>query len=98
MADGNGLIVLVPACIMVENAPAVIAACLGLDCQICTDATKYTQSLGVSTGPERSGSTWLFNAIRLLYEDAEEPLDPYWITVLTDAKLQDRGCGVCSEP
>ncbi len=44
-------------------------------------------------GPERSGSTWLFNAVRLLYEDAREPLDAFWITRLTDAALDERGCG-----
>ncbi len=44
-------------------------------------------------GPERSGSTWLFNAIRLLYEEAQVPLDSYWITHLTDEKLQQRACG-----
>ncbi|KAK9819165.1 hypothetical protein WJX81_000617 [Elliptochloris bilobata] len=46
----------------------------------------------ITAGPERSGSTWLFNAVRLLYEDAQEPLDAYWITHLTDAALDARGC------
>ena len=49
-----------------------------------------------SAGPERSGSTWLFNAVRLLYEDAQEPLDAYWVTHLTDAALDARSCGACS--
>lgn len=31
--------------------------------------------------------------MRLLYEDAQEPLDAYWITHLTDAALDARGCG-----
>ena len=46
-------------------------------------------------GPERSGSTWLFNAVRLLFEDAQEPLDAFWVTHLTDAALDARGCGAC---
>ena len=44
-------------------------------------------------GPERSGSTWLFNAIRLLCHDAQQPLDPFWISHLTDSLLQDRSAG-----
>lgn len=44
-------------------------------------------------GPERSGSTWLFNAIRLLYQDAKEPLDPFWITSLSAEALSQRGAG-----
>jgi hypothetical protein len=47
------------------------------------------------SGPERSGSTWLFNAIRLLMQDAKEPLDPFWITHLTDEALRQRGAGQC---
>jgi len=31
--------------------------------------------------------------VRLLYEDAREPLDAFWITRLTDAALDERGCG-----
>ena len=42
-------------------------------------------------GPERSGSTWLFNAVRLLYEDAQQPLDSYWMTHVTTKKLHQRG-------
>ena len=45
-------------------------------------------------GPERSGSTWLFNAVRLLYEAARQALHPYWLHTVTDAKLRDRNCGV----
>ncbi|CAL5218872.1 g606 [Coccomyxa viridis] len=45
----------------------------------------------ITAGPERSGSTWLFNAVRLLCHDAEQPLDPFWISHLTDSHLQDRG-------
>ena len=44
-------------------------------------------------GPERSGSTWLFNAIRLMYEDAQEPLNSYWIHDLNQEKLIQRGQG-----
>ncbi|CAK0779209.1 hypothetical protein CVIRNUC_004717 [Coccomyxa viridis] len=52
----------------------------------------------IAAGPERSGSTWLFNAIRLLCQDSQEPLHPYWITSLTDAKLQERGAGTANHP
>lgn len=45
-------------------------------------------------GPERSGSTWLFNALRLLYEEADEALHAYWMHNITDAKLQQRHCGI----
>ena len=41
-------------------------------------------------GPERSGSTWLFNAVRLLLKDARIPYDPYWITSLDQQKIQQR--------
>lgn len=43
-----------------------------------------------AAGPERSGSTWLFNAVRLLLKHAHVPYDPYWITTLTTEKLQQR--------
>ena len=58
---------------------------------ICKRTTLITRLL--CPGPERSGSTWLFNAIRLLYYDAQQPLDPFWISHLTDSHLQDRGAG-----
>jgi hypothetical protein len=47
----------------------------------------------VAAGPERSGSTWLFNAVRLLFESAKLPLDCYWIKDLTDASLDVRRAG-----
>ncbi|GMH39171.1 hypothetical protein BSKO_07069 [Bryopsis sp. KO-2023] len=47
----------------------------------------------ISAGPERSGSTWLFNAIRLLFKHAKVPLDSFWIHNVTDAKLKARGVG-----
>eukprot|EP00877_Chromochloris_zofingiensis_P010614 jgi/Chrzof1/5806/Cz16g16160.t1 len=47
----------------------------------------------VAAGPERSGSTWLFNAIRLLHKHAQIPLDSYWIHHLNDDKLTARGVG-----
>ena len=43
-----------------------------------------------AAGPERSGSTWLFNAVRLILKHAHIPYDPYWITTLTTDKLQQR--------
>lgn len=43
-----------------------------------------------SKGPERSGSTWLFNAVRLLLKNAHIPYDPYWITNLDQQKIQQR--------
>lgn len=43
-----------------------------------------------AAGPERSSSTWLFNAVRLLLKHAHVPYDPYWITTLTTEKLQQR--------
>lgn len=52
-------------------------------CLVCnTDAC--------AAGPERSGSTWLFNAVRLLLKSAQIPYDPYWITNLSQLKLQQR--------
>lgn len=37
-----------------------------------------------------TGSTWLFNAVRLLFRQAREACDSYWIRVLTREKLQRR--------
>ena len=56
--------------------------------------TAFHHGMYRAVGPERSGSTWLFNAIRLLYEDASAPLDSFWITHLTASKLRNRGQGV----
>jgi len=47
-------------------------------------------NLCCTAGPERSGSTWLFNAVRLLLKHAHIPYDPYWVTTLTTDKLQKR--------
>ncbi|KAK9813795.1 hypothetical protein WJX73_010153 [Symbiochloris irregularis] len=47
----------------------------------------------VAAGPERSGSTWLYNAVRLLYWCAKKPLHAYWLHTVTDRKLQQRQCG-----
>ncbi|CAD7694903.1 unnamed protein product [Ostreobium quekettii] len=47
----------------------------------------------IAAGPERSGSTWLFNAVRLLFKSAHQPLDAFWISTLTDTKLDMRGVG-----
>lgn len=41
-------------------------------------------------GPERSGSTWLYNAIRLLYLEARVPCDSYWMARLSREKLEQR--------
>ena len=49
----------------------------------------YIASISAA-GPERSGSTWLFNAVRILLKHAHVPYDPYWITTLTTEKLQQR--------
>lgn len=38
----------------------------------------------------RSGSTWMFNAVRLLYRQAQVACDPYWIRILTEEKLSLR--------
>eukprot|EP00931_Biecheleriopsis_adriatica_P006770 TRINITY_DN108129_c0_g1_i1.p1 TRINITY_DN108129_c0_g1~~TRINITY_DN108129_c0_g1_i1.p1 ORF type:complete len:401 (-),score=79.31 TRINITY_DN108129_c0_g1_i1:177-1379(-) len=46
--------------------------------------------LVLCAGPERSGSTWLYNAIRLLHLEAKVPCDSYWLARLTEAKLQER--------
>ncbi|KAL0049651.1 hypothetical protein WJX82_006855 [Trebouxia sp. C0006] len=48
------------------------------------------QHVIIAAGPERSGSTWLFNAVRLILKHAHIPYDPYWITTLTTDKLQQR--------
>mmetsp|Transcript_3603 Transcript_3603/g.8484 ORF Transcript_3603/g.8484 Transcript_3603/m.8484 type:complete len:298 (+) Transcript_3603:70-963(+) len=44
----------------------------------------------VCAGPERSGSTWLFNAARLLHRQLRVPCDSYWIHTLTEDKLTER--------
>ncbi len=52
-----------------------------------------------AVGPERSGSTWLFNAIRILFQEAQQPLDPFWVTLLSQDALAARGAGcACSAP
>eukprot|EP00850_Spirogloea_muscicola_P012413 SM000080S22928 [mRNA] locus=s80:254566:256216:+ [translate_table: standard] len=47
----------------------------------------------ICAGPERSGSTWLFNAVRLLLSGTGERTHAYWVHTLTDAKLRERGLG-----
>eukprot|EP00898_Chlorokybus_atmophyticus_P001820 jgi/Chlat1/2639/Chrsp178S02485 len=49
--------------------------------------------LVICAGPERSGSTWLFNAVRLMLLQAGEPMDSYWINSITKEKLAKRGVG-----
>ncbi|KAK9808857.1 hypothetical protein WJX72_005211 [[Myrmecia] bisecta] len=60
--------------------------------QLCWDQPS-TPQLIITAGPERSGSTWLFNAVRLLFKSAKQPLDSYWLTQVTDEKLADRHGG-----
>lgn len=38
----------------------------------------------------RTASTWVFNAIRLLYRQAQEACDSYWMRRLTPEKIQKR--------
>ena len=38
----------------------------------------------------RTASTWVFNAVRLLYRQAQIKCDSYWIRQLTKEKLQQR--------
>ncbi|GAB4821972.1 hypothetical protein N2152v2_009018 [Parachlorella kessleri] len=47
----------------------------------------------VAAGPERSGSTWLYNALRLIFESAKQPLDAYWISHINNAALDARHVG-----
>lgn len=47
----------------------------------------------IAAGPERSGSTWLFNCIRLLFEHAQRPLDCYYLSSITDKALDSRKAG-----
>lgn len=44
----------------------------------------------ICAGPERSGSTWLYNAVRLLHVAARTPCDSYWLPALSDQKLRER--------
>lgn len=46
--------------------------------------------LVICAGPERSGSTWLYNAVRHLYSSTQVPCDSYWIHCLSKKKLQER--------
>lgn len=46
--------------------------------------------------PERSGSTWLYNAVRLLCRDADIVCDSYWIHTLTPSKIQQRLDHLCA--
>eukprot|EP00887_Chlorella_sp_A99_P006453 scaffold3.g6453.t1 len=52
----------------------------------------------VAAGPERSGSTWLYSAVRLLFHHARKPLDAYWLKRVTDAALDARGAGCPGAP
>jgi hypothetical protein len=43
------------------------------------DLTRSRKKVVVSAGMMRSGSTWLFNALRLLLQAADEPVYAFWI-------------------
>ncbi|GJP77466.1 hypothetical protein CLOP_g7854 [Closterium sp. NIES-67] len=45
----------------------------------------------VCAGPERSGSTWLFNAVRLLLAHSGQLALSYWLHTVTESKLRARG-------
>lgn len=53
--------------------------------------------LVVCAGPERSGSTWLFNALRFLLEGIGDRVHSYWMHQVTQAKLVKRGVGLQSD-
>ena len=44
----------------------------------------------IAAGPERSGSTWLYNAIRLLFLHSNLCINSYWIHSITTAKILKR--------
>eukprot|EP00457_Paulinella_chromatophora_P009178 gb/GEZN01009234.1/.p1 GENE.gb/GEZN01009234.1/~~gb/GEZN01009234.1/.p1 ORF type:complete len:283 (-),score=26.99 gb/GEZN01009234.1/:416-1264(-) len=49
-------------------------------------------SLVITASPDmgRTASTWAYNAVRLLYRQAGEACDSYWIRSLSKAKLEQR--------
>lgn len=52
--------------------------------------------LVICAGPERSGSTWLFNAVRLMLQASGQRTHSYWLHTVTAAKLAARrGDGRC---
>jgi len=51
---------------------------------------KANSKLVLCAGPERSGSTWLYNAVRHLNSTAGIPCDSYWIHRLQADKIQRR--------
>eukprot|EP00747_Dinoflagellata_sp_TGD_P049671 gnl/TRDRNA2_/TRDRNA2_146317_c0_seq2.p1 gnl/TRDRNA2_/TRDRNA2_146317_c0~~gnl/TRDRNA2_/TRDRNA2_146317_c0_seq2.p1 ORF type:complete len:190 (-),score=18.14 gnl/TRDRNA2_/TRDRNA2_146317_c0_seq2:22-591(-) len=46
--------------------------------------------LGASRDNMGTGSTWLFNAVRLLFRQAHEACDSYWIRKITAEKIKKR--------
>jgi len=52
--------------------------------------TARRSRLLICAGPERSGSTWLYNAVRLLHLHAKIPCDSYWIAHLSAEKFHER--------
>lgn len=58
--------------------------------QALRGTTLSSQRLILCAGPERSGSTWLFNAVRHLHSACHIPCDSYWIHRLTSEKIEQR--------
>ncbi|PRW45481.1 arginine--tRNA chloroplastic mitochondrial-like isoform X2 isoform B [Chlorella sorokiniana] len=56
------------------------------------------QQVVIAAGPERSGSTFLYNALRLLFQHARQPCDAYYLKCITDAALDERGVGQPGAP
>ena len=44
----------------------------------------------IVAGPERSGSTWLYNAVRLLFCHSNYICHSYWVHTLTDESIKQR--------
>lgn len=70
------------------------------ECQRVAWSQLSGTSLVVCAGPERSGSTWLYNAVRLLHLAAKKPCDSYWLAEISEEKLRERldvqpPCVVC---
>jgi hypothetical protein len=55
-----------------------------------TNATCQEPQLVICAGPERAGSTWLYNAIRHLHSSVNVPCDSYWIHHLDEKKIEAR--------
>eukprot|EP01084_Bolivina_argentea_P284765 488126_1 len=51
----------------------------------------------ISAGPERSGSTWLYNAIRLLFLHSNQCINSFWIHTITKNKIKSRFSSVSQD-